>query len=119
MNFQTLTGNLGKDPSIKQTPSGKYVAELSVATQDGYGEKKETSWHNVVARGKLAEKCVGLKKGSRVNVSGKSVTQSWVGKDSKKQYKQVCMASDLNVVARHEDAVVHEDTSDHLLDLPF
>jgi single-strand DNA-binding protein len=56
----TLLGNLGREPELRYTPTGKAVCNLSVATNhnwsntDGMAES-ETCWFRVTAWGKLAE----------------------------------------------------------------
>jgi single-strand DNA-binding protein len=54
VNKVILIGNLGRDPEIKQLPSGSSLANLSIATSETWrdkasGERKEkTEWHRVV-----------------------------------------------------------------------
>ncbi len=64
MSFHTIiiTGNLGRDPEMRYTPSGQAVTSFSVAQNDSYtnsnGEKvKRTLWFRVTAWGKQAETC--------------------------------------------------------------
>ncbi len=74
MSYQQITvvGNAGKDPEVRYTASGKAVANFSVAVNEGSGEKKETTWFNVVAWEKLAEICGEyIKKGKQVLVVGR------------------------------------------------
>ena len=79
MSFHTtiITGNLGKDPEMRYTPSGQAVTSFSVAVNESYtnnnGEKiKKTIWFRVSAWGKQAETCNQyLKKGSMVLVEGR------------------------------------------------
>lgn len=92
MNTVQILGNLGKDPDIRATGTGKTVASFSVAVKRKYttqqGEDKElTDWINVVAWGSLAE-AVGnqLKKGSRVFVEGRYSTRSYEDKNGNKRY---------------------------------
>ena len=54
LNKVTLIGNLGNDPEIRTTSTGKKVAQFSVATgrqwTSASGEKQEkTEWHKCVA----------------------------------------------------------------------
>jgi single-strand DNA-binding protein len=71
-NRITLIGHLGKDPEQKESKSGKPMCTFSLATSDGYGDRKETNWHNIVVFGKLVEICMEyLKKGSLVLVAGR------------------------------------------------
>ena len=87
MNKAILLGNLGKDPDLTTTQSGKMVAKFSLGVADGYGDKKSTSWHNIVCWEKVAES-VGnnLLKGSNVLVEGKITNRSYDGKDGQKKY---------------------------------
>jgi single-strand DNA-binding protein len=79
MSYQKIiiTGNLGRDPEMRYTPSGQAVTSFSVAVNESYtsanGEKvKKTIWFRVTAWGKQAEICNQyLKKGSQVLVDGR------------------------------------------------
>ena len=72
MSFQqfTIIGNLGRDPTMRYTPTGKPVTSFSVASNRKYtasnGETvTEVLWVNVSAWGAAAEACNQyLKKGS-------------------------------------------------------
>ena len=62
LNKVMIIGNLGRDPEMRYTPSGKPVTTFSVATSRTWstsdGEKREeTEWFNVVAWSSLAEIC--------------------------------------------------------------
>jgi single-strand DNA-binding protein len=78
-----IIGNLGRDPEMRYTPSGRPVTTFSVAANRQYtnaeGEKQtETEWFNVVAWGKLAEICNQyLAKGRQVYVEGRLQTRQW------------------------------------------
>lgn len=103
MNTVQILGNLGKDPDIRATGTGKTVASFSVAVKRKYttqqGEGKElTDWINVVAWGNLAE-AVGnqLKKGSRVFVEGRYSTRSYEDKSGNKRYVTEVIA---NMIAK-------------------
>jgi single stranded DNA-binding protein len=54
LNQIILIGRLGKTPELTYAQSGKEITKFSVATDDGYGENKQTTWHNVVCFGKTA-----------------------------------------------------------------
>jgi single-strand DNA-binding protein len=87
VNKVILIGNLGKDPEVRYMPSGKAVANVSIATTDSWkdrttGEKQErTEWHNLTFYSPLAE-IVGqyLRKGSSVFVEGRLQTRKWQDK---------------------------------------
>lgn len=79
MSFHTLivVGNLGKDPEMRYTPSGKAVTSFSVASSRQYTNSngqsvKETIWFRVSVWDKVAETCNNyLHKGSKVLVEGR------------------------------------------------
>ena len=91
-NKVQLIGNLGNAPEIKSTESGKKFARFSVATNESYrnakGEKvTETTWHNLVAWGKVADIAEKyLNKGTEVAIEGKLINRSYTDKDGNKKY---------------------------------
>jgi len=82
-NRVQLIGNLGADPEVKETGSGKLMARFSLATNENYrngdGEKQEaTQWHQLVAWGKTAEVVSKyLKKGADVAIDGRLTTRQY------------------------------------------
>ncbi len=91
-NKVQLIGHLGAAPEVKNTESGKKYARFSVATNENYrnakGEKvTETTWHNLVAWGKVAEIAEKyLNKGSEVAIEGKLISRSYNDKEGNKKY---------------------------------
>jgi len=71
-----VMGNLGNTPTINYTKDNDPVSNFNVATNKVYvnkkGEKIEsTTWHKMVAWGKLAQYCANnLKKGDFVHITG-------------------------------------------------
>jgi len=91
VNKVILVGNLGKDPEVRHTPSGKVVASFSLATTERWGKgdekKEETEWHRIKAWGRLGEICGEyLHKGSPVYIEGRLRTHSWEDKEGGKRY---------------------------------
>ncbi|MBL7700958.1 MAG: single-stranded DNA-binding protein [Ferruginibacter sp.] len=91
-NKVQLIGNLGNAPEVKTIESGKKLARFSLATSESYrnahGEKvKETTWHNLVAWGKVAELAEKyLTKGKEIAIEGKLINRSYTDKDGNKKY---------------------------------
>ena len=91
-NSVQLIGRLGKNPEVKQLESGRFVANVSIATNDIYknakGEKViETQWHNLVAWGKNAENFQKiLVKGDEVAIQGKLTHRSYEDKEGITRY---------------------------------
>jgi single-strand DNA-binding protein len=94
VNKVILVGNLGRDPEIRNMPSGGMVVNMSVATSENWrdkatGERKErTEWHRVVIFndkiGEVAQKY--LRKGSKVYLEGQLATRKWTDKDNQERY---------------------------------
>ncbi len=88
INKVHLSGNLGNDPEVRYTNGEKpmAIANFSIATSYGSGEKEKTEWHRLVAFGKAAE-IIGeyAKKGSKMAIVGRLQTRKWE-KDSVERY---------------------------------
>ena len=99
-NNVQLIGRLGKDPEVKQLESGRFVANVSIATNDinknTKGEKViETQWHSIVAWGKNAENFQKiLNKGDEVAVQGKLTHRSYEDKDGITRYATEIMVNE-------------------------
>jgi single-strand DNA-binding protein len=82
-NKVQLIGNVGNAPEVKTLDSGKKYARFSMATSEHYKNAKgetvdETTWHNLVAWGKVAElieKYVG--KGLEIAIEGKLTNRNY------------------------------------------
>lgn len=92
VNKAILVGNLGKDPEVRFTGTGRAVCKFPVATtstwNDNDGNKQErTEWHNVIVWGKQGENCGKfLSKGRQVFVEGEIRSRSYDDKDGNKRY---------------------------------
>lgn len=68
MNYLFIAGNLGADPEVRITSTGKKVTTLRVASK---GRKDETIWWKVTVWGEQFDKMIQyLKKGSSIIVNG-------------------------------------------------
>lgn len=101
LNKIMIIGNLGRDPEMRYTPSGRPVTTFTVATSrtwntsDG-GRRTETEWFNVVAWGNLAEICKQyLVKGQQVYVDGRLQTRRWDDPDGNKHTSVEIVASEM------------------------
>ena len=94
-NKVTLIGNVGKDPEVRHNDNGTIVARFSLATADSYKNHKgewvnETTWHNIVAWGAIAERIERLlQKGSNITVDGKLLNESWTDREGVKKSRSV------------------------------
>ena len=98
LNKMTIIGNLGSEPEMRYTPSGKTVTSFNIATNWRFttaeGEKKEdTEWFSIVAWGKLGEQCNQfLTKGRLVYIEGRLRLRTWEGQDGKTHAKNEIVA---------------------------
>jgi len=94
-NSVQLIGNLGREIEYRQLQNGNKVARVSIATKEIFrdikGNKKiETTWHQLVGWGKVAENMqVFLKKGSPVVIQGKIKNQSWGEGEKRKMHTEI------------------------------
>ena len=94
LNKVMVIGNVGKEPEMRFTATGKPVTSFSVAVNDKYGEESTTEWFNIVAWNKLAETCNQyLAKGQQVFVEGRQQTRQWDDNEGQKHYKTELIAN--------------------------
>ncbi|MGD8603593.1 MAG: single-stranded DNA-binding protein [Anaerolineales bacterium] len=109
MNKVMIIGNLGRDPEMRYTPSGRPVTTFSVATSRSWhsadGERHEdTEWFNVVAWGNLAEICNSyLHKGQQVYVEGRLQTRRWEDSDGNKHFAIELVAREMIMLGDRKD----------------
>ena len=115
LNKVMIIGNLGRDPEMRYTPSGKPVTSFSVATSRSWvtaeGERHEaTEWFNVVAWRDLAEICNQvLRKGAKVYIEGRLQTRGWEGQDGQKHYRTEIVADEMIMLDSRERRVELEE----------
>lgn len=102
LNKVILIGNLGRDPEVRNTPSGRPVANFSIATNERWKDKQgnrqeKTEWHYIVAWGPKAEFVQNyLKKGTRILVEGKLQTRDWTDQQNVKHYRTEVIADNIS-----------------------
>lgn len=104
LNKVMVIGNMGRDPEMRYTPSGKPVTSFSLASSRSWvapnGERREeTEWFNVVAWGGLAEICNSkLFKSQQVYVEGRLQTRSWEDDNGQRHFRTEIVASDMIIL---------------------
>jgi len=100
-----LRGKLGRDAETRQTPTGKSVTTLSVATSErrqnkdsGKWENGNTTWHKVTVWG-APESIASAQKGTTVQVRGRYESRDWMSKDGAKQVSYEVNAIDAVILA--------------------
>lgn len=90
MNQTQQIGRVGGEVELRHTPSGKAVAELSLAIDDGWGENKKTIWMRVDLWGATAELAArAVRKGDRIAVQGRLSQEEWTDKETGKARNRV------------------------------
>ena len=122
LNKVMLIGNLGRDPEMRYTPSGKPVTSFSMASSRSWvasdGERREeTEWFNVVAWGTLAEICnQHLSKGQQVYVEGRLQTRSWEDDNGQRHFRTEVVANEMIILGPrsgyHADSTVNYASAD-------
>jgi single-strand DNA-binding protein len=109
LNKVMIIGNLGRDPEMRYTPSGKPVTTFSVATSRTWstsdGEKREeTEWFNVVAWSSLAEICKQyLTKGQHVYIEGRLQTRHWDDQEGNKHTSVEIVANEMIILSERRE----------------
>jgi len=105
LNKVMIIGQLGRDPEMRYTPSGRPVTSFSVSTtrswtsSDG-DRREETEWFNVVAWGNLAEICKQyLHRGQPVYVEGRLQTRGWEDQEGKKHFRTELVANEVIILS--------------------
>jgi len=93
------TGNLGSDPELKYTNDGTPVLNFSVASNDGWGDNKTTTWVRAAVFGKRAEALSKiLAKGRKVQVVGPIVQREYDRREGGKGYSLDQRANDVELL---------------------
>jgi single-strand DNA-binding protein len=109
LNKVMIIGNLGRDPEMRYTPSGRPVTTFSVATSRTWntseGEKHvETEWFNVVAWSNLAEICKQyLNKGQQVYIEGRLQTRHWDDQEGNKHTSVEIVANEMIILGERRE----------------
>ncbi|MDR2387624.1 MAG: single-stranded DNA-binding protein [Deltaproteobacteria bacterium] len=99
VNKAILVGNLGKDPDLKYTQTGKAMVNFSLATTERWGGEDRTEWHNIVMFDRLAEIAHDyLRKGRTVYIEGRIQTRSWEDQSGNKRHITEIVASNMQML---------------------
>ena len=101
MNRVFLIGHVGQSPRVRVMPSGRKVANFTLATnevwRDASGQRQErTEWHRIVAFGDLAEFAERyIQKGRFILVEGRLQTRQYVDGQGITRYVTEIVARDI------------------------
>jgi single-strand DNA-binding protein len=87
-----IIGNLGADPEMRYTPSGRPVTQFNVAVNQSTKNQQTnewveaTDWFRISVWGDRAERAAeNLRKGNKVFVEGRFKTREFEGRDGQKR----------------------------------
>ena len=110
LNKMLIIGNLGADPELRYTPSGKAVTELRVAVNNNQrgadGEwVEETLWFRVSVWEQAAERLAEqLRKGNKIFAEGQLRVREYESRDGeKRQSLELAFARVVNLERRSRD----------------
>jgi len=104
INDYAFTGRVGQDAKVKQLPSGKFVMEVSVANNTGYGDYKKTLWLKVKMWGERVNNIYQLfTKGATVGGCGELGTNVWEGKDGLQHTDIEVTVQNLQLLSKPKD----------------
>ena len=116
LNKVMIIGNLGRDPEMRYTPSGRPVTTFSVAVSRSWkspnGEhRSETEWFKVVAWGRLAEICKEfLRKGQQVYIEGRLKTRQWEDKEGHQRSSVELIANEMTMLGNRREKSPEEES---------
>lgn len=119
LNKVMLIGNLGRDPEMRYTPSGRPVTTFSLATNRSWktsdGDRRnETEWFNIVAWGNLAEICNKyLSKGKQIYIEGRVQSRKWEDDDGNKRETTEIVAKEMIMLGERRKSDDHDDDEHH------
>jgi single-strand DNA-binding protein len=109
INRVTITGNLTKDPELRNTPSGTSVCKLRVAVnsrrKDSSGEwVDKPNYFDVTVWGAQGENCANyLYKGRPVAVDGRLDWREWEAQDGSKRQNVEIIAESVQFLGARDD----------------
>ena len=115
LNKVMLIGNLGRDPEMRYTPSGRPVTTFSLVSSRTWttseGERRtETEWFNIVTWGSLAEICKQfLTKGQQAYIEGRLQTRYWEDSEGKKHNATEIVATEMIILGERRDSTQDND----------
>ncbi len=127
LNKVMIIGQLGRDPEMRYTPSGRPVTTFNIAATRSWsssdGERhSETEWFNIVAWGSLAEVCKQfLTKDQQVYIEGRLQTRVWEDPNGHKRSSTEIVAKELIVLGeppepdQDDEGVLHDHDDEFVL----
>ena len=100
----TITGNLGRDPELKDTKTGKKMATFSLAsTTKREGRDPETTWMDAVCFDEVAVGAAGnLRKGMKIIATGQLSLETFERREGGEGTKLRLVVHDIGLMIREK-----------------
>lgn len=110
INKVLITGNLTRDPELRETPSGFQVLNFGVAVNDRRKNNQTGQWEDyanwvdcTMFGNRAASVARFLAKGSKVAIEGKLRWSQWETQDGGKRSKLEVVVDELEFMSRNEN----------------
>ena len=102
-----IIGNVGREPEMKMTPTGKAVCEFSVAvnrvSNSGGARSEQTDWYRVSCWGRQAETAQQyVSKGMQIFVEGRFSPRTYTNKDNVEKTSLDITCNDFQMLSRRD-----------------
>lgn len=115
LNNVQIQGNLTEQAIVKMSASGVQYCNITIACNQGYGEKQKTDFIKCVAYGMTAQFIErNFEKGSQILVEGLLHNNNFIDKNSIKHYSYEVVISNVNFCGYKNTSSVNisTDTTD-------
>jgi single-strand DNA-binding protein len=118
LNKVMIIGQLGRDPEMRFTPSGRPVTTFTIASNRTWssadGERHvETEWFNIVTWGNLAEICKQfLSRNQQVYIEGRLQSRRWEDSEGCKHTSMEIVATEMMILGDRKENNHHITSSE-------
>ena len=99
MNSYNAIGRLGRDAEVKYTADGKPITTFAVAVDDGFGDRKVTSWIDCAMFGERGPKISEyIRKGDRIGITGSIRLDTYKTRDGLEKSKIAMRVQDVTLL---------------------
>jgi single-strand DNA-binding protein len=115
-NRVILRGHAGADAKVKTFDNNRKIATLNIATNESYNNRagdrvEETSWHRIIAFGKLADLAEQhVSKGKEISIEGKLSSRSYEDASGNRRYVTEVIANEITVHSKKEETETKADS---------
>ena len=104
MNVFTGIGRLGRDAEVRYTADGKPITTFAVAIEDGFGDRKVTSWIDCALFGERGPKIAEyIRKGDRIGVTGSIRLDTYKTRDGEERSKIAMRVQDVTLLGNKDE----------------